>query len=273
MPLLSYLTAFLDDCKTIIIRFNDNDGFNRAGALSFFSVLALVPLLFVSLALVSRLPGFEHILTPVQNFIFENFVPSTGKIVQTHLQTFVTQAKQISTLGVSFLVFTAVFMMINMEIALNTTWHVKHLSYGWFAFIIYWLWLMLIPFIVGMVVVIGSYFLTIPFISKKLANFSVILSWLPSLFILCVFFVLYYLMPNAKVAARDALIGSFIVTCLFSASKLGFVFYFSQFHTYELVYGTMATIPLFFFWIYCVWCLVLLGAEITYLCGVKRSAL
>ena len=63
----------------------------RAGALSFASILAIVPLLTVGLAIFSSFPVFQNLKVPLQNFIFTNFVPTTGKIIQNYLQQFVRE--------------------------------------------------------------------------------------------------------------------------------------------------------------------------------------
>ncbi len=48
----------------------------------------------------------------------------------------------------------------------------------------------------------------------------------------------------------------------FEITKHGFVFYLSQFHGYQKLYGAFAVIPVFFIWVYIVWLITLFGAEI-----------
>ena len=64
---------------------------NRAAALSFTTLLALVPLMIVCLSTLSAFPFFTSSALDGAN-IFENFIPATGKIVQSHLQSFVAQS-------------------------------------------------------------------------------------------------------------------------------------------------------------------------------------
>ncbi|HFD12753.1 MAG TPA: hypothetical protein ENJ32_09850, partial [Crenotrichaceae bacterium] len=47
----------------------------------------------------------------------------------------------------------------------------------------------------------------------------------------------------------------------------GFAWYTRTFPTYQTVYGTLATIPIFLVWLYLSWLVTLLGAQLTYTMG------
>ena len=70
--------------------------------------------------------------------------------------------------------------------------------------------------------------------------------------------------PNTKVKIRHAFIGALVASLLLEAAKAGFTWYLSSYDTYELLYGAFATVPIFFLWVYWVWFIVLLGAEVAY---------
>ena len=57
------------------------------------------------------------------------------------------------------------------------------------------------------------------------------------------------------------MIGAFLSTVLFSLAKIGFVAYVSN-TNYKVIYGALATVPIFLFWLYLVWIVVLLGASL-----------
>ena len=57
-------------------------------------------------------------------------------------------------------------------------------------------------------------------------------------------------------------IGSFVSAVLWVVAKWGFGFYVSMFMPYSQLYGSLALIPLFLFWLYMIWWIVLFGLEV-----------
>ena len=76
-------------------------------------------------------------------------------------------------------------------------------------------------------------------------------------------FLVYALMPNTRVSVRAAAIGSAVSAVLWEIAKYGFQIYLSEAVPYSL-YGSLGLIPLFLFWIYLTWLLVLFGLILTY---------
>jgi membrane protein len=79
------------------------------------------------------------------------------------------------------------------------------------------------------------------------------------------------IVPNCPVAFRHAFWGGLFAAVLFETAKQGFAYYLGHFNTYELLYGAFAAVPIFFLWVYCVWIITLLGAEISYALSVHHQ--
>ena len=77
-------------------------------------------------------------------------------------------------------------------------------------------------------------------------------------------FVIYFLLPNTSVHLRPALIGSLVAAILWEAGKAGFKLYVTRALPYSAIYGSLALIPLFLFWLYMTWLVVLFGLEVAY---------
>jgi membrane protein len=78
-----------------------------------------------------------------------------------------------------------------------------------------------------------------------------------------VFTLIYAFVPARPVPFRLALAGGLLAAIAFEAAKHGFRFYISQVPTYRVIYGALATLPLFLIWIYLSWIIILVGAAIT----------
>lgn len=77
-------------------------------------------------------------------------------------------------------------------------------------------------------------------------------------------FLLYALMPNTHVSIRAAAVGSLVGSILWEAAKMGFQIYVTKAVPYSAIYGSIGLIPLFLFWIYVTWVIVLFGLILTY---------
>lgn len=89
-------------------------------------------------------------------------------------------------------------------------------------------------------------------IARLLGVFS--LSWMA-------FTLMFLLVPNRSVPLSNALVGAFVSALLFGLARKVFVAFVAN-SSFNVIYGTLAAIPLFLFWIYLVWIVVLLGASL-----------
>ena len=246
-----------------------NDGCSyRAGALAFATLLAIVPLMSIGLSILSSFPIFLSLKTPLQDFIFTNFVPTTGHIVQIYLEQFTQQVSRLSMIGVFFLLITAILVMSTIERAMNTIWRVHIQRHGFTAILLYWSILSLTPLFLGLSLLGSSYLTSLPILfNHQLPPF--LFNVAPYLLSFIGFTFLYVVLPNHPVKLTHGMCGALIATILFESAKLGFTFYLSNYNFYALLYGAFATLPIFFIWIYWVWLITLLGAEVTYAMSVN----
>lgn len=231
--------------------FAANNCIGRAAALAYTSLLSLVPLAAVSLSLFSLFPSYNHYAIKIQSFIFSNFIPSSGNIIQNYLQTALDHTKNISIIGSLFLIITAVLMIFNMEIAFNAIWGVQQHRKKIYGFMLYWIMLLLSPILLSLILLIMPYL-------------HLISSVLPFLASVMIFSFLYITVPNCHVPFRAGFSAGIIIALLFELAKKAFSIYLHYFPSYDLYYGALAIIPIFLTWLYIVWLIILFGAEISY---------
>ena len=248
----------------LIRRFLDDNGLDSAASLTYTTLFAVVPTMTVTFSVISMVPAFHDLGGELQSFIFRNFVPSTGATLLSYLQGFSEQARQLTWVGVIFLVVTALLMMLTIEKAFNTIWRVRQPRRGVSSFLIYWAILSLGPLLLGAGFAISTYVASFALLAGPDALFDV--TWLiriaPLLLEIAAFTLLYAVVPNTRVPVRHALVGGLFSALLVEAAKKLFSLYVSAFPAYQLIYGAFATVPLFLLWIYVCWLIVLLGAEL-----------
>lgn len=258
----------------LLIKRIDTDGLTMlAGHLAFVSLLSLVPLITVVFALFAVFPMFADISIQLKNFIFSNFMPAAGNVIQRYLEQFVANSNKMTAVGICGLIITALLLISSVDTVLNTIWRSKNKRSMVFSFAVYWMVLTLGPLLVGASMAISSYLLSQTWLVQTGVNslvdevlriFPLLLSWIT-------FWLLYSIVPTLRVPPKDALVGALVAGVLFELGKKGFALYVTMFPSYQLLYGVLAVIPILFLWVYWSWCIVLLGAEITVTLGEYRQ--
>ncbi len=240
--------------------FQEDRCLEEAASLSYTSLLAMVPLLAVIFGVVSVFPVFSQVSDKLQTFIFSNFIPAAGEQIEPYLNTFLESVSSLTLPGTVFLIITALLLMFRIEVAFNRIWRVDRARTLINRIVMYWSVLTLGPILTGAAVVLSAKkVLTTLNMEQGLApgwnHLGIfLLSWV-------IFTMFFVLVPNRRVQFRDALVGAFLSTVLFELAKLGFVAYVSN-ANYSVIYGALATIPIFLFWLYIVWAVILFGASL-----------
>lgn len=238
----------------------------RAASLTFTSLLAMVPLLAVSFAIFAAFPAYGRLKGEVQSYIFENFVPQVGTVIQEYLETFTQQTGGLTAVGILFLVFTAVMLMVSISNTFNAIWRARRRRNIVARMLVFWAMITLAPMVFGASLSISSYLFAfakasgVETYTGSLNNLAFLLPFTLQAF---GFTALFLIMPNYPVRRTDALIGGLTASMLFEFLKKGFGLYITYFPTYQTIYGALATIPIFLVWVYLSWIIVLLAAEIT----------
>ena len=257
--------------KLLWHRIDQDNMTTLAGNLAYVSLLSLVPLVAVVFALFAAFPMFADISIQLRHFVFSNFMPATGDIIQSYIEQFVANSTKMTAVGACGLIVTALLLMYAVDSALNTIWRSSRTRPKIYSFAVYWMILTLGPLLAGVSLAISSYLLSLRWVTgfnsvidDMLRIFPLLLSWLS-------FWMLYSIVPTTRVPVRDSLIGSLVAALLFELGKKSFALYITMFPSYQLIYGVLAVIPILFVWVYWTWCIVLLGAEITVTLGDYRK--
>tara|TARA_R110001592_G_scaffold199938_5_gene448619 strand:- start:28992 stop:30269 length:1278 start_codon:yes stop_codon:yes gene_type:complete len=259
------LNLLLHFCRYLLRRFSEDNCVKNAAALTYTTLFAVVPVMTVSYAMLAAIPAFDQVGSQVEDFIFSNFVPSTGDTLRQYLSEFSDQARQLTGVGVALLLITALLMLLNIERAFNAIWRIRQPRRGISSFLLYWAVLSLGPLLLGAGFVVSTYLTSLNFFGTGATVDTLtrlLLAWIPLLLSVAAFTLVYVAVPNTRVPLRHGLAGGVLVALLFEGAKASFALYVALFPGYQLIYGAFAAFPLFLLWIYVSWMIILFGAEL-----------
>lgn len=241
-----------------------------AAALTFFSLLSLVPILALAFA-VAKGFGLDKFLEKQILSQMANQGEAIGKAIEfAHNLLQRTKGEVIAGVGVIFLFWTVIKVFSQIESAFNQIWGVDKGRSWARKFADYLSLFILVPFLF-----ISANSLSL-YLSKKISLW--ILSSVPfvSTFVLplfkltplvlftLLFTLLYIVIPSTEVKFKPALISGFVVSVFYLLLQKTVLLAQINLAKFNAIYGSFAALPLFVLWINWSWSLVFLGAEISF---------
>ena len=247
----------------IFRRFSEENFDQISGSLAFTTLLSLVPLVAIFLAVLSVLPCFIGMMNHFDQYVIRGLLPErSAALIAEHIVQFSQKAANVTVVGLLVLIVTVYLLLMTIERAFNHVWAVTESRAWWRRLRLYAVVLALWPLLIAAVVIAVSYAVTISLgLVGELPWLSDLLLKVTGLAVAALFFAgLYFAVPNARVAPRDALWAGLFAAAGFLLMQKGFGLYLVFFPSYTLVYGAFATLPIFLVWLYLSWAVVLLGA-------------
>lgn len=244
----------------------------RASALTFFSLLSIVPVLAVAFGIAKGF-GFENML---QEQLMER-IPNQGEVLGQMIEFSRnlldnTKGGLVAGIGVAILFWSVIKVLGNIERSFNDIWGIKaHRSLAR-KFSDYLSVVLLCPILL---VVSGSITVFISTQIQSLAVKYVFLSHFQPL-IVCLlkllsfgiiwslFTFIYIFMPNTRVRFSSGLIAGLVAGILYQAVQWMYLTFQVGVAKYNAIYGTFAALPLFLIWLQTSWLIVLSGAEVSF---------
>ncbi len=244
----------------------------RASALTFYTLLAIVPILALAFAIAKGF-GFEVLL---ENRLLKEF--SGQEVVMQQVFSFAhnllerTKGGMMAGIGVIVLFWASINVLSHIEHSLNDIWDIKKSRSIWRKFSDYLSIMVLSPALIilsgSVTVYVNTQVTTIVQRISFLGFFSPLiffgLKLVPFVIVWMLFALIYLLMPNTKVRLVSGLIAGFIAGGLFQILQFTYLHFQFIIAKYNAIYGSFAALPLFLFWLQFSWLIVLFGAEISY---------
>jgi membrane protein len=262
-----HAVKYLQILALVIRDFWDDQCLLRASALSFSTILSLVPFFALTFAVLKGF-GVHNKLEP---FILGEVAAGSHEVVD-RIITYInnTNMTSLGAVGLITLIITVISLLGNIEEAFNAIWGVKETRSPYRLFSDY-----LSVLFTGPIFLLAAVSITTSLQSQTLVKWLVQTSYLgdallflfqlaPYLIIWIALVFLYTFIPNTRVRFKSALIGGILAGTLWELAQWGYIHFQVGVAKYNAIYGTLALLPIFMVWIYTSWLIVLLGVEVVY---------
>lgn len=240
----------------------------RSAALTFYTVMSIVPVI----ALVFGLAKGFGLDVKLIDYLYREFGQSKEFIDQLIgladgvLQR--THGGWVATVGFVVLIWAVLRVFTNVENAFNNIWEVKKSraitrkfsDYLALIFVVPILWMISTSgsvYIEDTIVGLGNRYGLSTFVEILFVALPIVSSWI-------MFSFVYYVMPAANVKLGGAIMGGIIAGTALQVFQFFYVFSQTGVSGMNVVYGSLAAIPLFLIWLNISWQIVLIGAELSF---------
>jgi membrane protein len=250
----------------------------RASALTYITVLSLVPLLAFGFSVAKGFGAYERLIPALEDWIRERLSeggsgePTLSALVvidAVHsLLEFVekTDVRSLGLVGLALLLFTVIKLLGTVERSFNDIWGVQRPRTLLRKLSDYLAMVVFVPIFLATAIGVTSAaeissvveFLHLGPLLKLLANFaSVFAMWLGFTF-------LYLALPNTRTKFSSAVIGGLVGGTLWHIAQILHVKFQIGLARYNPIYAGFAAIPIFLAWMHLSWVAVLTGAEVAF---------
>ena len=235
-------------------------------SLTYYSLLAIFPVVALVLGITKGF-GLDKIF--IQKF-FElwpgnnSFLRVIVDVAQRLLLS--TESSILTGVGIVILIYSAVKVLIMLENSFNKIWKINKKRSITRRVVDYIAIIFLGPIFFVLLSALNS--VAVEEISKHFSGNAVIMNLFIGLFgpatYIILFSYLFYVIPNTNVKIKPAVYAGIVTTLLTFGWKLLFLLLQSSITRYNIIYGSLALIPIFLIWVQYVWVTILLGAQIAF---------
>ncbi|HRZ87297.1 MAG TPA: YihY/virulence factor BrkB family protein [bacterium] len=266
---------FLRQLRIVVLAFQGFDRNKcklRASALTFYTLLSIVPILAMAFG-VAKGFGFEKILDTQIRQNLAQYPEVTDRIIlfaNALLEN--TKGGLIAGVGIALLIWTIIKVLGSIEESFNDIWGIRQGRSITRRFSDY----LAIMFICPLLLIMSSS-VTI-FIATQLERIAAklmlpgqvqdilvfTLKSSPYVMIWVLFVFLYVFLPNTRVRFSSGLIAGLVAGTLYQIIQWVYITFQVGVARYNAIYGSFAALPLFLVWLQVSWRIVLFGAEISF---------
>ncbi|MFT4704607.1 MAG: membrane protein [Bradymonadia bacterium] len=237
----------------------------RAGGLTYFTALALVPVLAFAIAVVDAIGVLDTQGAMLLDYLVRTYMPLESPRLIAALQSWVVNANATyaGLIGISVTLYTSIMLFTHIDRLVNDVWHNRRLRPLGARLLLFWAVFTLAPPLVAASVAVTTRLRLV--VHSPLPIETITATALSLLLTGLAVYFLARVLPNTRVTRRSAMISATFVALAFEGSKLLFyVLGRGAVTNWAGVYGPLFLLPLTLFWVYATWTLVIIGLVIGY---------
>lgn len=257
---------------TVIRDFRRNQGMLLSGAVAYYTLLSIVPMLILMLIILSHLIQEKQLFETLSMYL-AMVIPSYAANLTEQVQVFLSHRKVVGLIGFLVMLFFSSIAFTVLENAMSVIFlhRVRILRRHFLisAIIPYvyiflmGLGILLVSFIAGALETIEGRRLIIFGWSFSFAGTSGVVLYIMGIIgEVLMLTSLYLVMPVGRITFRHALIGGIVATVLWEITRRILVWYYSVLSMVNLIYGSFATAVVTLLSIEAAAVILLLGAQV-----------
>lgn len=237
-----------------------------ASSMTFFFVLALVPVILLACGIMTHFPISEQMMFRFMDDYFPEFLDDAVSrlVIQMYYQY-----QHIFPFAIIVLIWSAGKAMWGLKMGLNAANGVKETKFFLLVRIkasIYSVIMILVVFIsIAMIIIteriaikLKAFFPNISDWIITIGGFRFVVIWGALIILMS---LVYTFVPNKKLIIRYQLPGAVFTATVWSFFSWGFSSYIDYFHSYD-IYGNLSTLVIILVWMYTCMFMMLIGANI-----------
>lgn len=239
----------------------------RATALTYFAMLALIPILALAIGLVGAFGVSDELARAVVDKVAAGS-PQAGQYILDLVKK--VNFGSFGAVGGATLFVTTVLGLSNVERAFNKIWGIERERLLMRRFADYLAVLVVAPLLFTVAVSLATSLRSETILQQVLANplladaYELGLRQAPTALLLLGFAFLYWFLPNTSVRIGPALLGGLVAAVLFGIAQALYIGFNVGVARSNAIFGSFAALPLLLVWLYVSWIVVLLGCEVVF---------
>lgn len=267
-PLKYFCLEVLKKVMLAVKFFTTKRVMNDASALTYSTLLAIVPILAVVFAVARGFGYNKYIEIWFRDALRSQ--PQAADVIVGFVNSYLIHTKSGVFLGFGlvFMLYTVIMLITNIEKTFNDIWQVKKKRSIFRTFTDYFALMFMIPIVIVVTSGISIFFATLTgslpdlFLITPALGFLLDLS--PYVLMSALFIALYVFMPNTHVKVRSCIVPGILAGVAMQWLQLVYIHSQIWVSSYNAIYGSFAALPLFMLWVQISWTICLFGAELSY---------